>query len=446
MASLPKGLPRDENYDTINRENAHQRPELLQLVHLVMSVSVLDDRRIPTTETQNGVPMSRLKTLATVATAGVIAAGLLLPAPRMAAASVGGGNVSISWSIPNVPSSGLTNISFPMTIIPDTAHQAGIYFAQQYSFQHNVAGYTGLQPRPDLNGAERLHGVFSVFGSGTSTSDPNCHSGADGGPGVSCSVDFNGVYWDQYNLTVAQTGTDTWTGTATDTVTGVSVHVGTYTVPAGSGDLQGSQGGFVEYYLGIPSCSTMPVSDAVFGAPTTTNGGGLSGTSKANYEYSDCVGQSNYHAEQAGDGTHVTRGFIGNSNNSYLASQVSNRCLDDANSNTTNGNPVIIWDCHGGPNQQWATSPAETMAVQGKCLDATAHGTSPGTRVEIWDCNGGANQQWTLGSDATLRGVESGLCLGVTAGATTNNSATELQTCDGSPSQRWTPTPAGAAG
>ncbi|WP_372346816.1 hypothetical protein [Streptomyces sp. KL116D] len=41
-----------------------------------------------------------------------------------------------------------------------------------------------------------------------------------------------------------------------------------------------------------------------------TDAGGLSGTSRANYEYSDCVGTSNYQAENAGTGTHVTRGFV----------------------------------------------------------------------------------------------------------------------------------------
>ncbi|MFJ7962465.1 DUF3472 domain-containing protein [Streptomyces sp. NPDC096324] len=242
--------------------------------------------------------------------ATALAAGaLLLSAAQASAAAVSGGNVSITWQIPNAPASGLTDITFPMTVAPATAHRDGIYFAQQYSFQRNVAGYTGLQPRPSIGGKERLHGVFSVFGPGASTRDPNCYGGADGGAGVSCAADFDGVYGHRYDLTVARTGTDTWTGTATDTVTNQSVHIGTYTVPQGSGNLQGWQGGFVEYYLGVPSCSAIPRSDAVFGAPTSTNAGGLRGTSRANYEYGSCVGQSNYHSEQVGDGTHVTRGY-----------------------------------------------------------------------------------------------------------------------------------------
>ncbi|GGU47070.1 hypothetical protein GCM10010211_08530 [Streptomyces albospinus] len=237
--------------------------------------------------------------------------------PQSASASaaghlVGGGNVSVGWSIPHTPASGLTNITFPLTVNRATAHEAGVYFAQQYSFAHG-AGYTGLQPRSNSGGRERLHGVFSTFTAGASTTDANCHLGADNGPGVSCGVDFDGVYGHRYAITVTRTGTDTWTGKATDTVTGASTHIGTYSQPAGSGNIQGSQGGFVEYYAGVPSCSTMPRADAVFGGPTTTDAGGLSGGTKANYEYGDCVGRSNYHAVNGGTGTHVTRGYVSGS-------------------------------------------------------------------------------------------------------------------------------------
>lgn len=239
------------------------------------------------------------------------AAAMVMAVPQMASASVGGGNVAVSWSIPGTPASGLTNITFPFTVNPATAHQSGTYFAQQFGFTNAPdVGYTGLQPRADSGGHERLHGVFSSFNAGTTTSDPNCSDGADGGAGVSCAVEFDGVYGHEYALKVVKSGSDTWTGTATDTVTGVSTHIGSYTLPAGSGNLQGSQGGFVEYYAGIPSCAQMPRTDAVFGGPTTTDAGGLGGTSRADYEYSDCVGESGYQAADDGSGTHITRGFV----------------------------------------------------------------------------------------------------------------------------------------
>ncbi|MEO3765631.1 hypothetical protein [Streptomyces sp. B5E4] len=237
------------------------------------------------------------------------AAALLLAAAPTASADVGGGNVSVGWSIDGTPPEGLTDITFPITVNPATAHKTGIYFAQQYSFANGM-GYTGLQPRENDGSTERLSARFSTFTAGATTADPLCHEGADGGPGVTCATDFDAVYGHRYDLTVEKTGADTWTGTATDTVTGNTDHLGSWTLPSGSGNIQSSQGGFVEYYAGIPSCAEMPRSDVLFGGPTSTDAGGLSGTSRANYEYSDCVGESGYHAEDDGAGTHITRGFI----------------------------------------------------------------------------------------------------------------------------------------
>ncbi|WP_419999871.1 hypothetical protein [Streptomyces boninensis] len=252
--------------------------------------------------------MSRARTLrrSLLAAAG---AALLLAVPQAAHGAVGGGNVLVNWSLPGTPADGLSNITFPITVNPETAHKAGIYFAQQYDFA-NAMGYTGLQPRENSGGKERLSARFSTFTAGATTSDPLCHEGADGGPGVTCAVDFDAVYGHRYDIKVERTGTNTWSGTARDTVSGASHHLGTWTLPDGSGNLKGTQVGFVEYYLGIPSCAEMPRSDVVFGGPTSSDAGGLSGTTRASHEYSDCVGEGNYKAADDGSGTHVTRGFV----------------------------------------------------------------------------------------------------------------------------------------
>lgn len=239
---------------------------------------------------------------------GILSVGPAQPAS--AAAGKFGGNVAIGWSIPNVPATGITNITFPITVGTATVRADGTYFAQQFIFTNAPdVGYTGLQPRPDSNGHQMLHAAFSSFNAGTTSTDPNCRGGADGGAGESCSADFAGVYGDTYDLTVTRTGADTWTGTATDAVTGVANHVGTYTLPTGSGDLKGWQVGFVEYYLGSPSCSQLPRIDVVFGGPSTTDAGGLTGTSSAEHEYSQCIGQADYAAAPVGSGTHITRGW-----------------------------------------------------------------------------------------------------------------------------------------
>jgi hypothetical protein len=82
--------------------------------------------------------------------------------------------VGLSWSISDVPSTGLTDITFPISM-PDATHESGYYYAQQFTFKgQSDVGYTGLQPRPDSNSQPVVHGVFSSFISGTrvSTQDP----------------------------------------------------------------------------------------------------------------------------------------------------------------------------------------------------------------------------------------------------------------------------------
>ncbi|KAF7378419.1 Beta-glucan synthesis-associated [Mycena sanguinolenta] len=142
--------------------------------------------------------------------------------------------VGSEWSVTNVPSTGLKDITFPLTIV-EADHISGYYFAQQYAFINSGIGYTGLQPRPDANGKPVLHGVFSSFIDGSTTTDKNCAPGADGGPGVSCSVEWNGVYGRRYDFEVKSNGSSVWTGTAIDTVTGARIHIGSYTVPASAG-------------------------------------------------------------------------------------------------------------------------------------------------------------------------------------------------------------------
>jgi len=124
-----------------------------------------------------------------------------------------------------------------------------------------------------------------------------------------------------------------------------------------------------------------------------------------------------------------------------LRGTASGRCLDVPNSTATAGTQVQIWDCHSASNQQWTYSGGRLSVYSGdsrRCLDAYENRTSPGTQAIIWPCHGGTNQQWTLGSDGTVRSVQSGLCLDVSGAATANGSKVVLWTCHGGANQRWT--------
>lgn len=231
----------------------------------------------------------------------------LAVSPGTASAQTFGGNVGFSWQIPGAPAAGLTDISFSTKFNPETARVAGNYVADQFNFMNQKdVGYMGLQPRPDQGGKQRLHAAFSSFIAGTTSGDAQCSNGADGGAGVSCAVDFEANYLHGYTLTVARTGTDTWSGTVTDVVTGSRTHIGSYVLPANSGNLRASQSGFVENY-NTKSCATVPRIDVSVGAPTTSSG--LSGNSSKAHEYGDCLGQANYASSAEGNGLRIQRGW-----------------------------------------------------------------------------------------------------------------------------------------
>ena len=219
--------------------------------------------------------------------------------------------VGLSWSMANVPKTGLKDITFPISM-PNAPHKSGYFFAQQFSFNgQSDVGYTGLQPRPDSGSQSIIHAVFSSFISGTTTADSNCHDGADGGPGVSCAVDIKADYAHDYHLQIQNIGGTQWVGTLVDAVTGSKTHIGSYTLPSGTGGIKESQAGFVEYYPwnseSQHACNTLPKTSVTFGAPTTS--GGNSGKLGSPYEYGDCVGRVNFSTRKNGSGYEVSVGF-----------------------------------------------------------------------------------------------------------------------------------------
>jgi alpha-galactosidase len=120
-----------------------------------------------------------------------------------------------------------------------------------------------------------------------------------------------------------------------------------------------------------------------------------------------------------------------------LRGEASGRCLDVNQGSSVNGALMVIWDCHGGANQQFVQTGA-ALQVLGKCLDLSTTAAA-GTRVQIWDCHGGTNQQWTFNSNGTISSVRfPNLCLDVNLAAVTNGTAVIVWTCHTAANQRWT--------
>lgn len=181
----------------------------------------------------------------------------------------------VSWYVPGRPAGGFDELTFPMTVHSSYEPDAGWFFAQQYSFLGGLMGYTGIQPRENNRWQSTK---FSVFGEGARQVDHGgCHGGADGGSGVTCSAWLPFAFGTRYEFTVARDapGSRVWRGRMLDTGSGETSSIGAWELPH-DGGLDNWQVGFMEYFLSVPDCDSIPQAslhfEAPFHAPTGTVG------------------------------------------------------------------------------------------------------------------------------------------------------------------------------
>lgn len=127
---------------------------------------------------------------------------------------------------------------------------------------------------------------------------------------MSCSVEFSAPYANGFGLEIHNTQGTTWNGTVVDATTGEKVHIGSYTLPAGTKGIAKSQVGFVEYFpwnSGMYTCGSLPYTSVVFGVPTTSMNGAGS-LSSANH-YGDCVGKVPYESHKTAQWVEISVGF-----------------------------------------------------------------------------------------------------------------------------------------
>jgi beta-glucanase (GH16 family) len=112
------------------------------------------------------------------------------------------------------------------------------------------------------------------------------------------------------------------------------------------------------------------------------------------------------------------------------------RCLSNADSLNTEGNPMFARSCTGRAGQRWSVYRDKTLRTEGGCLDVTGGGKTSGTAVDWYPCNGTAAQKWTRSPAGELVSPGSGLCLTDPGGS--RGSRLDIDTCTGSAEQRWT--------
>ncbi|KAG6043113.1 hypothetical protein E4U39_005020 [Claviceps sp. Clav50 group G5] len=233
---------------------------------------------------------------------------MALAASQTAFAAIGN-----SWQFTGKPKGGLRDITFPFRMEGAT-HTEGYFFAQQFSFQGlHSESVCGVKTQPNGPGGRSvIRTVFSTYQPGATTEDSHCRDGVDGGPGVSCTMDFYGDYYAIYNIVIENVGGTTWNATAINTSTGVEIHIGSWTLPSSAGGIDSKQYGFVEYTpwnSGRHLCDNLPRTAATMYNPFSRTRGAGTGIVNTPYEYLDCVKIMRFSTTKVPNGYHIQCGF-----------------------------------------------------------------------------------------------------------------------------------------
>jgi hypothetical protein len=115
----------------------------------------------------------------------------------------------------------------------------------------------------------------------------------------------------------------------------------------------------------------------------------------------------------------------------------SGSCADIQQGNTADGTPMILFHCHGSPNQNWVLTNGTINGTNGVCLDVLGSAASDGAQIIIVQCNGRASQKWQV-VNGRIIGL-GGKCLDTQGGSTDDRTPLILNTCaPGIGGQIWT--------
>jgi Ricin-type beta-trefoil lectin domain len=114
----------------------------------------------------------------------------------------------------------------------------------------------------------------------------------------------------------------------------------------------------------------------------------------------------------------------------------SGSCVDIQRNDTHDGTPLILFHCHGSPNQNWVVSGGTISGEGGVCVDVLGSAPNEGAQIIIVQCNGRPSQKWQV-----VNGQLIGLgnkCLDLQGASSADRTPLILSTCNtGSPGQQW---------
>jgi len=113
----------------------------------------------------------------------------------------------------------------------------------------------------------------------------------------------------------------------------------------------------------------------------------------------------------------------------------SGECLDVQGGSAVEGTPMILFHCHGSPNQSWIVDQGRIVGIGGSCLDVQGGAPVDGAPIVLSRCDGRPSQHWTF-ADGTIIGL-GGKCLDTLNSGSVDRTPVLLTPCTNVLSQHW---------
>jgi hypothetical protein len=118
----------------------------------------------------------------------------------------------------------------------------------------------------------------------------------------------------------------------------------------------------------------------------------------------------------------------------FLSRHVMGYCLDANMSN----HQLIVWNCHGGYNQNFGFNGYGSVNVGGLCLDTVpVNGNPEGQPLKFVRCNNSAGQRWAHDPQNKAIRNEQGWCTDIRGGSTQRGAQVIAWRCSGATNQQW---------
>jgi hypothetical protein len=110
-------------------------------------------------------------------------------------------------------------------------------------------------------------------------------------------------------------------------------------------------------------------------------------------------------------------------------------CIDVQDGATADGSPIVVFQCHGSPNERWFIKSGVIAENFGSCLDIQGGAPINGAPIILVTCSGTVSQHWSL-IGGQIVGL-TGKCIAESGGSSSNLTPLILADCNLAPGSHW---------